>query len=177
MPLCIVIGGPNGSGKTTFAHEYLPREAGVVRFINTDDIAKGLKPEEAPLGTRIAARIALRKMHDAVRAGVDFAIESTLSGLTHAYLFGKWREAGYRIELAYLRLNSVELAIHRVAARVAQGGHGVPEDAIRRRVGRSWRNFNGIYKRIADDWWVFDASTQDLLDAKGGERTFHGWKL
>jgi predicted ABC-type ATPase len=53
----------------------------------------------------------------------------------------KWRDAGYRLKLIFLRLASAELAIERVAVRVAQGGHAVPEDVIRRRFAAGCRNF------------------------------------
>ncbi|MDR2512389.1 MAG: zeta toxin family protein [Puniceicoccales bacterium] len=177
MPLCIVIGGPNGSGKTTFAREYLPLEAGVLRFINTDEIARGLSPFAPELATRSAARIAIEEMHRVVASGRDFAIESTLSGLTHTLFLKSWKKAGYSIEIAYLKLDVPELAVQRVAMRVKQGGHSVPEDSIRRRIERSWQNFNKIYKKLADDWWVFDASTREMLDSKGKGRIFRGWKL
>ncbi|MDR2844900.1 MAG: zeta toxin family protein [Puniceicoccales bacterium] len=177
MPLCIVIGGPNGSGKTTFAGEYLPLEAGVFRFINTDEIARGLSPFAPEMATRSAARIAIEEMHRAAAAKKDFAIETTLSGHTHALFLTNWKKAGYRIEIAYLRMDVPDLAVQRVAMRVKQGGHSVPEVAIRRRIDRSWQNFNEIYKKIANDWWVFDASTREMLDSKIKGHIFKGWKL
>ncbi|MDR1497328.1 MAG: zeta toxin family protein [Puniceicoccales bacterium] len=177
MPVCIVIGGPNGSGKSTFAHEYLPLEAGVLRFINTDAIARGLSPFAPMLAVRSAARIAITEMHRTVADQKDFALETTLSGKTHALFFKAWKKAGYRIEIAYLKIDVPDLAVQRVAMRVAQGGHPVPEQSIRRRVKRSWENFNEIYKKLASDWWVFDASTREMLDAKFKDDIFYGWKL
>jgi predicted ABC-type ATPase len=177
MSLCIVIGGPNGAGKTTFAREYLPLEAGVLRFINTDEIARGLSPFAPELATRAAARISIEEMHRVVAAKKDFAIETTLSGQTHSSLLQAWKKEGYRIEIAYLKLDIEDLAVQRVAMRVKQGGHSVPEPAIRRRIKRSWLNFNAIYRKLANDWWVFDASTREMLDSKGKDHIFRGWKL
>jgi len=58
----------------------------------------------------------------------------------------------------YLKLPSVDLAIERVKLRVSQGGHNVPENVIRRRYDRSWKNFQHIYKSLADSWTIFDTS-------------------
>jgi predicted ABC-type ATPase len=53
-PRCIVIAGPNGPGKTTFAREFLPKDAGVVHFVNADLIVGGLAPLR-PESARLAA--------------------------------------------------------------------------------------------------------------------------
>lgn len=66
--------------------------------------------------------------------------------------------SGYRIEIAYLRLADVRVALQRVAARVRAGGHNVPEPDIIRRFTRSWINFQRHYIPLVDQSWVFDVS-------------------
>lgn len=68
------------------------------------------------------------------------------------------KKAGYRIEIVYLKLDSSQLALKRVAARVKQGGHSVLRDDVVRRFGRSWSNFQHIYRPLADKWSVYDNS-------------------
>jgi predicted ABC-type ATPase len=68
------------------------------------------------------------------------------------HLIREWRAAGYRVELLFLELPSVDLAMQRVQQRVAQGGHDVPENDIRRRFSRGLSNFDRIYRRIVDAW-------------------------
>jgi len=70
------------------------------------------------------------------------------------------------VKLIYLSLSSVTLAIARVAARVAQGGHAVPENVIRRRFKTGWRNFNQVYKPLVDHWVLYDNSgeTPQLIE-------------
>jgi len=155
-PRCIVIAGPNGAGKTTFAREFLPREGGVIHFVNADLIASGLSPLRPELAARHGGRLVLTELSRLVKARQDFAFESTLSGRTYLRLLRRWKASGYRIELVFLSLPSVELALQRIAARVRQGGHDVPRADVVRRFNRSWRNFRLIYRELADMWAIYD---------------------
>ena len=164
MPTLIIIAGPNGAGKTTFAREYLSIDDRRFSFVNADEIARGLESRNRPTSSDFdAARIMLRLVSDLAEAGADFAIETTLANLTYAQKIPAWRELGYLVSLAYLRLDSVEESIRRVRKRVAAGGHGIPEDAIRRRFGRSWTYFETIYRPIVDEWYVW-ASREGAFD-------------
>jgi predicted ABC-type ATPase len=62
------------------------------------------------------------------------------------------------VELAYLSLPSVDLAIARVAARVKQGGHAIAEEVIRRRYRAGWDNFHHLYKPLVNAWALYDNS-------------------
>lgn len=157
-PRCIVIAGPNGAGKTTFAREFLAQEAGVVHFVNPDLIASGLSPLRPELAAIAAGRIFLRELDRLARSDSDFAFESTLSGLTYVNRLKRWKAAGRRIEIVYLRISSPELGLRRIAARVKQGGHNVPRQDVVRRFSRSWRNFARHYRLLADAWSVYDNS-------------------
>ncbi len=157
-PRCIVIAGPNGAGKTTFAREYLPREGGIIHFINADLIASGLSPLRPGLAARQAGRLVLRELSRLSKERKHFAFESTLSGRTYLRLLNRWKQEGYQIEIVFLRLTSVDIALRRIAARVRQGGHDVPRGDVIRRFNRSWNNFLTIYRPIADAWAVYDNS-------------------
>ena len=165
-PRCIIIAGPNGSGKTTFAREYLLKDANVTNFINLDLIAGGLSPLRPELVALAAGRVFLREIDRLARAKKDFAFESTLSGLAYIGRLKRWKAAGYRIEIIYLRISSAQLALRRIAARVKQGGHNVPSGDVRRRFMRSWNNFQKYYRLLADAWSVYDNSekTPRLLE-------------
>ncbi len=157
-PRCIVIAGPNGAGKTTFAREFLPIEAVVLHYVNADLIAGGLAPLKPELAAIAAARLFLTEIDRLAKSGRDFAFESTLRGLGYAARLKLWKRAGYRIEIAYLRLSSSRLALRRIAARVKQGGHGVAKADVRRRFVRSWHNFVNVYRPLADAWYIYDNS-------------------
>ncbi len=88
----------------------------------------------------------------------DFAFESTLSGRTYLRLLTGWKADGYWIEIVFLSLPSVQLALHRIATRVRQGGHDVPRADVLRRFDRSWHNFHALYRPLADTWSVYDNS-------------------
>ena len=153
----VIIAGPNGAGKTTFAREFLPNEANCPNFVNADLIAAGLSPFVPDLAAFKAGRVMLEAIADHVRRGESFAFETTLSGLTYAQMIPVWRSSGYAVELAFLSLPDVEIAIERVAMRVKQGGHNVPEEVIRRRFAHGIANFER-YKRLVDSWQLYDNS-------------------
>ena len=157
-PRCIIIAGPNGAGKTTFAREFLLRETGVIHFVNADLIAGGLSPLRPELAARQAGRLVLMELTRLAKDREDFAFESTLSGRTYLRLLHRWKTAGYWIEIVFLSLPSVQLALHRIATRVRQGGHDVPRADVIRRFDRSWKNFHTLYRPLADIWSVYDNS-------------------
>jgi predicted ABC-type ATPase len=136
----------------------LSKEAGVVHFVNPDLIASGLSPLRPELAALAAGRIFLKELDRLAKSSGDFAFETTLSGLTYIQLLKRWKTAGYRIEIVYLRISSPRLALRRIAARVKQGGHNVPRPDVLRRFTRSWSNFEMHYRLLADAWSVYDNS-------------------
>ena len=165
----IIIAGPNGSGKTTFARSFLPSEAQCIHFINADLIAGGLSPFAPEIAALKAGRIMLSEINDCVRQGKDFAFETTLSGLIYLRHIRHWRTLGYRVSLYFLTLHSLETAITRVAERVRQGGHGIPEPVIRRRFSAGLRNFEQHYRESVDDWVIFENSGNEPVMLEWGE--------
>lgn len=157
-PRCIIIAGPNGAGKTTFAHEFLPREAGIIHFVNADLIASGLSPLRPELAAIAAGRLFLVELNRLAKLRVDFAFETTLSGLGYLKHLQRWKTAGYNIQIIFLQLASPRLALRRIVARVKQGGHNVPRADVIRRFARGWQNFQTAYRPLADTWAVYDNS-------------------
>ena len=85
--------------------------------------------------------------------GESFAFETTLSGYGYARMIPNWRRADYHVRLIFLSLRTPEVAIARVAMRVAQGGHNVASAVIRRRFHSGLRNFQAVYMDLVDRWW------------------------
>ena len=158
MPTLIVIAGPDGAGKTTFAREYLFADDRRFEFINADEIAIGLTGHDPPAPSDFeAARSMLRRVDELIEAGADFVVETTLANLSYAQKIPDWRRRGYRVSLVYVRLDSIEDSIARVRKRVAAGGHDIPENTIRRRFGRSKNYFETIYQPIVDEWYIWES--------------------
>lgn len=159
----IIIAGPNGAGKTTFAREFLPNEAACPVFVNADLIAAGLSPFNPELAAIAAGRLMLEQIDDHARRGQSFAFETTLSGRSYVRLIRQWRSNGYLVVLFFLSLDSPEEAIARVAQRVAQGGHHIPEDVVRRRFAAGLQNFETLYRKEVDFWRRYNNSG-DVLE-------------
>lgn len=152
----IIIAGPNGAGKTTFARSFLPDEAQCLRFINADLIAAGLSPFAPEAAAIRAGRLMLEEIANCVNRGDSFAFETTLSGRSYLRHIHQWKNAGYQISLFFLSLPNAEIAIARVAERVRQGGHHIPESVIRRRFIAGLNNLESAYKSAVDRWAVYD---------------------
>jgi len=158
QPTVYVLAGPNGAGKTTFATQFLPDFADCREFLNADLIAAGLAPFAPETQNLRAGRLLLERIAELTEKREDFGFETTLSGRGYARMFRKMRRDGYQIQLFFLWLPSADIAVSRVANRVRQGGHYIPEADIRRRYVAGQRNFFRLYRPVVDVWSLFDAS-------------------
>lgn len=155
-----IIAGANGSGKSTISRVLLPAE-GIV-YVNPDEIAKELNPVN-PVAARIAAgREALQRTAALIENGKSFAIESTLSGGTYVKMINLAKSRGYMVVIAYIFVDSPEVCIKRIEARVQNGGHFVPSEDVVRRYARSKDNFVNLYRDIADCWLLYYNGGTDL---------------
>jgi predicted ABC-type ATPase len=161
QPTVIAIAGPNGAGKTSVAESFLRNLLGVDQYVNADAIARGLSQFEPQSVAMQAGRQNLRRLDDLAASRSSFAFETTLAGIVYATRLKHWKADGYRFLLAFFWLCDVSIAIERVASRVASGGHGIPEDVIRRRYDRGLVNFFKIYRPLADQWLMYDNSERE----------------
>ncbi len=155
-----IIAGPNGAGKTTFAREFLPNYANCKTFINADLIAQGISPFAPEEGAFHAGRLMLEEIKLHAARGEDFGFETTLSGLNYVAIIRRLKKSGYKVHIFYLFVPTVDLALTRIRARVRQGGHDIPGTVVRRRYGRSIRNFFAVYQALADNWILFENSRE-----------------
>jgi predicted ABC-type ATPase len=154
-PVLYLFAGSNGAGKTTFARSYLTLLPGPPRFLNADEMARGLSPLAPESVALKAGKLLLEEIEGCLRGGLSFALESTLSGHAQAAILRKAKSAGFRVEIHYLWLPSPALAVRRVAQRVRKGGHHIPTEDVHRRYGRSLKNFVQVYAPLADTWFLW----------------------
>jgi predicted ABC-type ATPase len=158
----IIIAGPNGAGKTTFAKSFLPKEANTFRFINADLIAAGLAPFNPETASFKAARLMLNELDECTTSGQSFSFETTLSGQHYLQRITNWKKLGYIVKLWFIALSSPELAISRVALRVSQGGHNIPEDVVRRRFNSGLKNLPA-YQKVVSSWVLLAGDNSPLV--------------
>jgi predicted ABC-type ATPase len=155
----VIVAGPNGAGKSTLAPRLLAQEFGIQIYVNADVIAQGLAGfDPASVAVR-AGRIMLERIAELHQERARFAVESTISGTSLNAFVNRLKSSGYQTHLVYLWLPSPDIAVDRVRARVAHGGHSIPEADIRRRFYRSVANFEYVYRRTVDFWRVYHAVT------------------
>lgn len=156
-----IVGGPNGAGKTTFVRQFLPQYVKVRNFVNADDIAVGLSPLDRNAMNIRSGRLMLELIDNYRRKGESFGFETTLAGKRWFRMIKELKHDGYKVLIYFLDLSSADLAVSRVRYRVETGGHGIPEETIRRRYLRSRRNFWYNYKQLANSWYLFNNSSKN----------------
>jgi predicted ABC-type ATPase len=158
MPQLWVVAGPNGAGKSTLTRQYL---VGRLPIVDPDAIARERDPAD-PTRIRVrvqAGREAIHQQEALLTARTDFAIETTLSGHREMDLLRRAKEAGYKITLVYIGVNSPDVSLGRVNQRVAEGGHQVPPQDVARRYRRGMANL-ATALQIVDRAFVLDNSGQ-----------------
>lgn len=159
-----IIAGPNGAGKTSHARiALLPDFLGSNEFVNADEIAKILSPENPKKSGIEAGRLMLKRIKFLFESGTSFALETTLSGKIYAKFIRKFQSIGYKVNLIFLKLESVELARMRVEVRVSKGGHNIESEVIERRFQSGLDNLK-TYLDIVDAASIYEASGHDLVE-------------
>lgn len=160
-----IIAGCNGAGKTTASFAILPEMLDCKEFVNADEIARGLSPFRPDAVAFEAGRIMLRRIDELMESGETFAFETTLATKSYSGRIRQAQRLGYKVTLLFFWLESIELAIDRVATRVREGGHNIPPDVIARRYKGGIRNLFAIYLPIVDETLIFDNTTGPELIA------------
>lgn len=170
MPRLYIVSGCNGAGKTTASYTLLPEMLECRQFVNSDEFAKGLSPFN-PEGASIqASRFMLMRIRYLLQRKEDFGIETTLATRSLLNTVRAAQAEGYYVTVLYFWLNSPDLAVKRVKARVAAGGHNIPEETVRRRYRVGINYFFNDYAPICDRWILADNSQVPFkVVAEGGK--------
>jgi len=158
VPRFYIISGPNGSGKTTASYGVLPELLDCAEFVNSDEFAKHLAPFAPESAYITASRLMLKKVQYLFNRREDFCIETTLATRALIKMVRSAQAQGYYVTVLYFWLNSPDIAIQRVAKRVATGGHDIPEETIRRRYNMGLNYLFHSYIPLCDKWLLVDNS-------------------
>lgn len=159
-----IISGPNGAGKTSHARiTLLPHFLSSNEFVNADEIAKILSPENPEKSALKAGRLMLNKMEFLIGEEISCALETTLSARIYFNFIRRAQKQGYKVNLIFLKLENTKLAQERVLTRVSKGGHNIEPTVIRRRFERGLNNLKE-YLKIVDTASVYEASGLNLIE-------------
>jgi predicted ABC-type ATPase len=147
-----VLAGTNGAGKSSIAGAML-RAAGGESF-DPDEVARTLRARSPGLGqteaNAAAWQVGKRLLERAIAERGHFAFETTLGGRTITGLLERAAAAGLEVRVWYIGLASPELHLARVRARVARGGHDIPEAQIRARYDSGRLNVVRLLPRLTE---------------------------
>jgi predicted ABC-type ATPase len=169
MKKLYIIAGCNGAGKTTASYTILPEILDCKEFVNADEIAKGISPFQPEKAGIEAGRFMLKRIKKLLESGENFAFETTLSTRSYVHFIERAKELNYQVTCLFFWLDSDDLAVSRVARRVKEGGHHIPEDVIRRRYKSGLENFFRLFLPKVDNWLFVNNSgdTYEIM-AEGG---------
>lgn len=172
-----MIAGPNGAGKTTTAMSLIPNFTMIYEFINADEIAKGLAPLHPESMSLTASKLMLKRLKELLTAHRTFAFETTASGTNYIRHLDEAKTNGYEVHLLFLWLSSPDLAVKRVAKRVSQGGHNIPEETVRRHYHAGLKNLVRHYLPLSDTALILDNSIAELNKTIARKDAMNGLKL
>ena len=155
------MGGPNGAGKTTFALSF--QRLLKIEYLSADALASEINPVRPDQVSFQAGRTFFKKLRQALVRGDNILIESTLSGRGLKRHLSLASSLGYTLSVMYLFISSPDTCVARVTHRVLRGGHHVPGDDVRRRYGRSIRNFWREYRYSVDRWALYNNSSDECV--------------
>ncbi len=149
-PIVVALAGPNGAGKTTFYHAHL--QAAGLRLVNADILA-----QELDIDPYEAARVAATIRQELVRQHESFVFETVFSDPVGDKLsfLRETAASGYTVLLCFIGVSSPDVCDERIAMRVSQGGHDVPQDKVIARFPRTLANLAaaiGVLPHV----WIFD---------------------
>jgi predicted ABC-type ATPase len=130
----------------------------LLEFVNADTISTGLSAFNAEAVAFHAGRVMLARLGELSLQKESFAFESTLATRSYAPWLRDLVKTGYEFHLLFLWLPSADLAVQRVAERIAHGGHAVNNSIVRRRYARGLRNLFELYLPLAVTWTIYDNS-------------------
>lgn len=158
QPTVVIIAGPNGSGKTTFAKNTHDSSPILGEWINADEIAQVTYGDWDDREAIIkAADEADRRRSAALQARRDFTFETVLSTPDKLDFLRACRSANYHIKAHFIATRNPSINAARVMARVKKGGHSVPMDKILSRYHKSLANLATLID-LSDHVEVYDNS-------------------
>lgn len=172
--LWILVGG-NGAGKSTFYRLML--EPLGIAFINADQIARAIYPDDPEGNSYNAARLAGQMCQEQIQAGNSFCFETVFSHPSKIDFLGRARALGYQIILVLVHLEHTDLNKARISQRVSEGGHNVPDEKVEQRIPRTL----ALVKKaipLCDQVRILDNSRSDspftpVVSIIGGRTTRH----
>jgi predicted ABC-type ATPase len=157
----LMIAGPNGAGKTTMALALMCQSPMLYEYLNSDEIAKALAPKNPESMVLTASKWMIKRLKTLLEEQQSLAFETTGAGTNYLRHLNLAKSKGYKISLTFLWLSSPKEAIKRVAQRVIQGGHHVPEELIIRRYFLGIKNLIVHYLPVVDDALIINNSCEE----------------